>query len=464
MGTERYGIFVVFSGIVGLANLLNSGTPYALMRSVPWHRARSDDRAAARAVSSAIVISLLTGTVLAAALLFLGGPLVSVLHISSPARSQARSAVVAFAALVPIVVLSSVMSGLGRSARLYSVTGALDAAQVIALNIAWVVISGRRHDLVELAWAQVIIAAVLVGIAASVIKRRRSWALRWIRPERASLREVAGFSARVSAGQLALGLLTTADKPILGAILPVRLVAIYSIPFAFAMRITMVPSSLSSALVPPAAAAFAKGDFAQVVRLRHRAFSAVGIVAGALSVGCVFAGPALFELWLGRNFAAAATPGLAALGIGFGVMSCGVIANALLDAAGVPGRAAAAMAVGSSIGLVLLIVLTLLLRTPVAASIGVAVGLTATGVVAIDQGRRIGEEVDRRQAFQDVFGGWLALALSAATVFLVCKWVDASAAASLVVVGSAIAIVAARLLFSRFRGGPLGHERAVEAF
>lgn len=448
MGAERYGIFVVLSSAAGFVSLFDFGAAYSVMRFVPWHYARGDTAAAQRVVISALLISVIVGTAVAVAVLALASPLASLLDISPRAGPDTAEALRITAAFIPVMLMSTVFSGLGRAVDMFPLAGSISAGQVIALNVVWVAVAGNRHDIVELALAQVAIGCGLIVIAAVCIKVRRGWALRAVRPRRASLREIFSFGARTSAGQAGLGLLTSADKPMLGAILPLSALPIYSIPFAFAVRITMVPSSMSSAILPPLVAALARGASDELARLRQRAFSVVGLISGLLVMNCVFGGKPLLAIWVGGGFAERAWPAFAVFGIGFGVLACGFVGTVLLDAAGQPGTSAKLMGAGAAVGLASAACAAAVWQTPVAASGGTTIGLIVIGLGGVEFARRLVVPVGRITIIRIIFNAWLPLAVAGGLARLTC---GITGAPSGVTLGAVVCVTGSVALLIAYR-------------
>jgi O-antigen/teichoic acid export membrane protein len=446
MGAERYGIFVVLSLAAGFATLFDFGAAYAVLRFVPWHRARGDTTAAQRIVTSGLIASVSIGALFALAVLLLARPLTAVLDISPAVYADTLAAIRITSAFIPILLVLNMLSGLTRAVGMFALSGALAAGQVIALNVAWVVVAGTPNDIVKLAVAQVAIGCLTAAVGFALIKLRQGWALRPVMPKWASFREILSFGAKTSAGQGAMGLITSGDKLMLGALLPVASLPIYSIPFSFAVRIMMVPSSLSSAVFPPVVDAMAHHHLEEVARLRHRAFAVIGLVSGLLAMNCIFGGEPLLALWIGPAFASRAWPAMAVFGVAFGLLACGFVGNVLLDAVGQPGRAARLMGAGAAVGLACAVVAATVWRTPVAASFGTSVGLVVIGLGGIERARTIALPLSRTQVIRTVFGAWPPLVVVAALTRVAASAAEVSPLVSLAAVAcatGAMAMVAA---------------------
>lgn len=445
MGPERYGVVVVLSVGAGYAGLLDLGVAWAVMRYVPWYRERGDDRSAQRIVGGAVVVAAAIG-VLGGALVFaLAAPLAGLLDVSSGTADETTRAVRIAALLVPIVLLMSVCSGLGRAVGMFPLVGLVSAGQVAALNVVWAVVGGSHEDVLKILLAQVVIGSVAIAGSAAVIAARRSWVRRIRLPRRSNLRELLTFGWKTSAGQAGIGLVTAADKPVLGSLMPVAALTAYAIPFSLASRIGLISSSVSSAVFPPLVAALARDDAAEFARLRQRAFAVVGTISGVLALNCVFAGRPLLEWWLGAEAAADSWVPLAVLGVGFGAMACGSIGNILLDASGRPGLGALIMVTGGATGLVLAAVGAAVFDSAAAASAGAAIGLATIGVGGVEFARRMVVAERRRATARAILSIWPATAAIAALLRVGSEVADLPAVVTMALVAAGSSAVAAVL-------------------
>jgi O-antigen/teichoic acid export membrane protein len=446
MGAERYGIVVILSAAVGYVALLDIGAAWGVMRFVPWHRTRGDDEAAQRVVAAAVVLSLGVGLAVGLVVLALAPSLASLLDVSAGSAAQTTDAVRVMAAFVPVLLLTSLFSGLGRAVDMFALVGVVAAGQVVALNVVWAVVAGEPDDVLKVLIAQLLIGCAAIVITAVAIKARRGWALRPRLPSGGALREITSFGAKTSSGQAGLGMLLAADKPVLGSVMAVSAIPAYSIPFALALRIMLVSSSVSSAVFPPAVAALAAGDRSQFARLRRRAFAVVGLASGLLAVNCVFGGRPVLEWWLGDPVATDGWAALAILGVGFGVLACGSIGNILLDAGGRPGAAAAVMISGGVLGLALAGACAAVWGSAMAASAGICAGLIVVGLGGIELARRLVVAVPRSKVLATVFGTWLPLAAAGAALRLACELLNVPPLPTVLVIAAGTGAMALGLL------------------
>ena len=109
-------------------------------------------------------------------------------------------------------------------------------------------------------------------------------------------------------------------------------VAHYSVPFNFAMKARLLPGSLSRALFPR----FSSLDREAAFHLAGRSISTLAWVMALACAPATFVVGFCLTIWLGHDFAAAATPVAQALLVGTWINGIALVPFALLQAQGRP--------------------------------------------------------------------------------------------------------------------------------
>jgi O-antigen/teichoic acid export membrane protein len=453
MGAERYGIVVITAATLGSLLIVDAGAGRAVMRAVPWHRARGDDTHAQRLAGSGLLFSLLAGAVIGGAVWLLADEISEILRLTPGTRAIAADAFRVVAFVVPMTLAMMTVAAVAKAAGMFPLTAMTSAFVVVGLNVIWAAVAGQPDDVVLVAKAQLLLTAVALGVLVLAVRLRARDFLFPLRPSLEGMRELVSFGGRSAIGMASLGVMNQADKLMLGVVLPVAVLPTYSIPFAVALRITVVSNSLATALLPRLAAVSSLGDLDETRRIGFSAYRVVGLASATVAATCVFGGGAFLDLWVGEEFAADAWGPLIALSIGFAALAIGLVGQTMLDAAGRPGLNAALTATGSALGLGLALGLAAIFETALAAAIGIAAGLCVIGISAVEYSRRLVLEVSRASVFEAVGAPCLRLTAAAAIAFGLSELAQVSPAVTLAAVGAAALVAAGR---GALRQGALG--------
>ncbi len=452
MGAERYGIVVISTATIASLLLVDAGAGWAVMRAVPWHRARGDHEHARRLAGSGLLLSAVAGSVAGGLLWLFSGDLVDVFKLSADLRPVAVQTFHVVAFILPLTLLYGVLAAVARSAGMFSLNAVVSTSVSVGMNIVWALVAGRDNDVVLVADAQLVLIASGLVVMLAVIHRRARDYLFPLRPGRRPAAELAAFGGKAAAGHASLTALANADKIGLAAILPVAVLPTYSIPFSVAIRITLGSSALSTVLMPRMAASSSVGDLEEARRLGLAALRVTALASATLAATFAFAGGAFLELWVDPGFADDAWGPLIALSIGFGALSTGSVGQTLLDASGRPGLNAALTGTGALVGLSLGLGLAAIFDTALAAAVGVAAGLCLIGAGSLELAGRVVLGISRRRLLAVVAVPWLTLSAAGALAFLASKAIAASPVVTILCVASA---ATAALAFAGLRQGAL---------
>jgi O-antigen/teichoic acid export membrane protein len=437
MGAERYGVVVITAAALNSLLLVDIGAGWAVMRAVPWHRARGDDEHARRLAGSGLVLGLLAACVIGAAVWVFADEITGVFRLSASARPDAEAAFRVLAFTLPLTVTYSIAASVARAAGLFPLVAAMSTFTIVALNVYWAVVAGEPNDVVLVARGQLVIAAIAVT---TMLIGVHHGARAYLFPLRASLtavRELLSFGGKSATGMASLLVLLQADKVALAAVLPVSVLPAYSIPFSIALRITVTSSALGTVLLPRFSALSSLGDAGEMRRVGMRALRVLTIASATLAVTCAFAGGAFLELWVDSDFAQDAWGPLVLLAVGFATLAIGSVGQAMLDATGRPGINAAMTVTGAALGMGLGIGLAAVFETALAAAAGVSAGLCFIGVGALALSRRLVMGIPRRTLLRVVGIPWASLAAAGAAAFAISAALSAPPVATLVLVGLA---------------------------
>lgn len=334
LGPERFGLLGLIWVGVAYLNLLELGLGRAATRYAAVALAQDDSDALRETVSVAALSQTALGLAGGALLALTAGPIASgALNLSGPLLHEARWSLIALAAAAPAIAATNAFRG------------ALEADQRFGLiNLVRIPI-GASNFLVPLlgVWQEwslpVIVTGLLVvrlaGFAAFAGACLKRWPLlrRRIGFERSRLWLLLRFGGWVTVSGLAGAFLVYADRLLVGALVSVESVGIYTVPHEIVTRLEIMPASLVLTLFPALAAQAHGVEGRRLVLGSLEALLA--IVVPVLIALALFANE-LLTVWLGTDFAAQAAPALRVLAIGMVFNAAAFVAVAAVQATGRP--------------------------------------------------------------------------------------------------------------------------------
>ena len=364
LGLAGYGLWVLAQTLVIYVGTAEMGFGPALARFASIRAGEPDE--IRRVLVAAGLAYLAIGAVIAVVFALLAEPLVGLVDVPPGMTADAVDTVqimglVALAALLA-AALGHVLSGMERFTA-FTVTNAAGSVAFLVIIFAALGADAALTDVAKAALAQWVLVTVLrIGVLWKVIAVRGR-----VLPERALVRELLGFSARLQPATLATLLNTQTDRVVVAMVAPATTLGSVSV----GSQVAEAGRFLAYAAFSPMASRMAvtygtDGHSGLEAALRaHRRFWVVA-VCGAVAIAVGVMQPAI-EAWIGPgNDDAALFAVLLTVGYGIGVLPNP--AFAYLRAIGRPGLEGAFGVVTFCANLVATIVL------------GLAAG--ATGVVA----------------------------------------------------------------------------------
>ena len=255
-----------------------------------------------------------------------------VISMSDELRAELASALPWLVLAVPLTTLNGVFGGAlqGRSQflelNLISVTSTV-LLQILPLLVAWT----HGPNLAWLVPSVVLTRLVAMGVMAWRCKIHifQNRAPTFSRAEAKSLFMFGGW---VTVTSLVGPLMVVLDRFVIAAILGVKFVAYYTVPYQLAERTTILPSAATAALFPRLAMAkeAARRD------LTTRAVHAIAAMTTPAIVVALLLVEPFFELWLRAEFAARTNFTAQFLLLGFWINGLAYVPYAQIEASGRP--------------------------------------------------------------------------------------------------------------------------------
>jgi len=335
LGIERWGLFSLALGLVGVFGAFDLGVGAALTRTIADRIGRGEKAGEDELIASAVLLLLLLSAALAGGL-WLSVPWLigSALAVPPELQEQAVFAFRVLAAAAPLVVVNAALWGVLAAHHRFRV------ANLVAMPVTILYYLGPL--LLLQVWDS--LASVMAGLVAA----RAIGALSYASLVRDLVPLSAFRRARLDAaipllrlgGWLSLsGTLTLAsvylDRFLIGAFLSLAAVAFYATPLDLAMRLWILPVAVAQALMPALASIF-RAQPEETARLLRRSVLLISALVLPGSIALSAGAHRLLDLWLGQDFAEGGAGVLRILAAGILFSCAGFAPGSLLEAIGRP--------------------------------------------------------------------------------------------------------------------------------
>jgi O-antigen/teichoic acid export membrane protein len=303
VGATDFGIWILVGSIASFVFLLEIGISAGLVKYVAEHVARSEYDEGARLVGAATWLYALLGIGVCVAGLGLALVLPGLLDLHGHTR-RVVPAVVALTALgagisIPAVAPIALLRGLQR----FSLVNGIVAGGAIlgaGLTVGALMLGG---GIVGVAAATTVSALITFAISFGVIRRvAPELTGRLVRPDRQRARRLLRFSSSVAIVQVAGRLQTRTDAIVIGAALPLRLVAPYNFAQRLAEGTRLTTEQFVKVLLPVATEIGVTRDQSALRGLFLTATRLSLAITLAVALPLIVLGGPILSLWVGRQF------------------------------------------------------------------------------------------------------------------------------------------------------------------
>jgi O-antigen/teichoic acid export membrane protein len=317
LGIEAYGVIGFIATLQVVATVLDFGLSSTITREI------AGDSSAGKVASQGLLRTALTlywtlaavvGILIVAIAGLLARRWFNPDTIDQVTLTRALQVAALYLALRwPVSLYTGVLSGMQRMDALNGIRTASTALRLaggIGVLLIWPNLSAF------LLWTGLSSVAEVAVYAVTV--RRVLPRIDW-RPgfSAEALRSVWGFTSQMAALAILSVALTQLDRLMISRMLPLEQLGYYALAYTAATGVSLVISSLSTALMPSFAAAHGAGEQEVLLARYHGANQAMLYASGLVLFALVFFGRPLMELWVAPAAAAGAWVPLALLACGF---------------------------------------------------------------------------------------------------------------------------------------------------
>ncbi|MBA2687611.1 MAG: flippase [Gemmatimonadaceae bacterium] len=336
LGPARFGMLGLAWAILEYLTLFDLGLNRATVKFASEAIAKGRNE-----VSQIAIVSLVSqvGVALVVGLIvYLIAPMISSRAFSIPAEllDEGTGVFRVIGISLPVVLCLTSLRGVLEAAQRFGVSNAIkipsSAASIVIPAICAPL--GMRLDHILLI---VLAARVITCMVLAVAVRRNVPGFRWELPrDWGRLRTLFTFGGWVAVSSVVSPILVYIDRFALAAIVGVASVAYYVGPYEAAVKLLLLPVSLSTALFPALSGTISSGRLTNAQPVFSASLRNVFLVLmPPLAVLAVFA-PEILGLWLGPDYARESTTALRILALGVLINGLAQTPFTFLQAAGRP--------------------------------------------------------------------------------------------------------------------------------
>lgn len=335
LGTSRFGVLSLVWVIVAYFSLVDLGVGRALTHRISDALAAGREGDVAPIAAAGVGFMLAMGAVGAAAAFLLAPALVGALRLPPELAAEAVRAFRILAAALPFIVSAQ---GVQAVLVAYGRFDLVNLIRVPAVSLGYL-----------LPLAAVAVSPTLAAVTAATAAAHCAGWLAYVavclrvvpalrrpaRPEAGELRRLLGYGGWLTVSNVVAPLMLYIDRFLIARMVSAAGVAWYTTPFGVVTQLWIVPRAVTEALFQRLVGELATDRGSARATYRRGLLYVVGILAPVALVVVLLARPAL-SLWVGQEFAAASYRVAQILVVAVLINSVGLVATALIQAAGRP--------------------------------------------------------------------------------------------------------------------------------
>ncbi|MDP3462558.1 MAG: flippase [Bacteroidales bacterium] len=334
LGLEAFGLLTIIWTIIGYFSLFDFGLGRALTQQIS--ASRSQHNANLLNISVAGLTGTLVLGLMGGLLLFIGAKvLIYQLNVSQLLVEDAYAALILAALSIPMVTVTSGLRGILEGFENFKTSNLLRLL-LGSLNflLPVVVVLFIGSSLMLVVWSLVLSRLLVMLLHVFAVRGYFSHTAGKLAIRFSEMKKLFTFGLWMTISNLIGPLMVYGDRFFISSILGAGVVAFYTVPQDFVVRLLIIPAAISTALFPRLAYVHANEGTKQAMQLFRKGLKTTALIMAPI---CLLLGLLSFpglELWLGEKFAHESWPVLSILAVGIFFNSLAHIPFAALQAAG----------------------------------------------------------------------------------------------------------------------------------
>ena len=304
LGVERFGVLTLLWAIIGYFSLFDMGMGRAVTQQVASLLGRGQEQEVRKVVAISTLLTLATGLLGAGLLAGFSGLIArSALGLSKVYVAETNSCLLIAALGVPLATLSASWRGILEAYNRFlevNLTKTGFGIAIFGLPALGVMFFGA--DLRVVTWCLVLarlLSALGFWALSMRLRFRKLGNAQFVGHEALRLLK---FGVWMGASNLVSPLLVYVDRFVIAKLLGAALVAYYTVPFEFIVRILIIPGAIGAALLPQLANVFTQSP-EEAQRLMSRALRLTTLLMLACTVICAALAYPLMSRFINPEFA-----------------------------------------------------------------------------------------------------------------------------------------------------------------
>jgi O-antigen/teichoic acid export membrane protein len=334
IGIERTGILTIIWAFIGYFSIFDFGIGRAITQRIASFDHKQTDRQKQTIATTGVLLTLLVGIVGGlfgySAIELVGLRWVNAdLDIYHEIRNSFLLASLAIPAVTSTAGLRGILEGEQRFKAINYLKLALGVSNFLG-PIVSIALFGPRLDYM----VGVLVVAryfILFGhyiCTKHVIgKAVKSFSLQ-------DSRQLIRFGSWMTVSNIISPLMVVADRFLISSVLGAAVVAFYTIPAEFLLRLLVVPAAITTTLFPVFSKDLSEKSFVKAFALYKKAMFLIMLIVGVVSAIILLGARYGIELWLGHEFAEKSSAVTSVLAVGILFNSMAQIPHAFIQASG----------------------------------------------------------------------------------------------------------------------------------
>lgn len=334
IGVERVGILTIVWALIGYFSIFDFGLGRAITQRIASYAPQQAMRQTKTTATTGVYLTLLIGVIGT----FFGFSIIELVGVSwvnsSPnlddeIRFSLLLASLAIPATTATAGLRGILEGeqrfkainllklilglsnfLGPMASIALFGPSLDYIVGTLVVVRYVILFAHYHSVKD-----------LIGNVSDNLSREES-------------RQLFKFGGWMTLSNIISPLMVVADRFLVANVLGAAVVAYYTIPADFMIRLLVLPAAITSTLFPVFSQDLSRRKFTTAFTLYKKSLMTIFLVMGPITLGIIFGASSGINLWLGHEFAEKSSAVAAVLAVGILFNSMAQIPHAYIQASG----------------------------------------------------------------------------------------------------------------------------------